>query len=145
MHEQEIIKINAEEALKGKPTPHYLIGEVEISKDLHTLRGAVLFPSTDETISSRGHVNVAHEAFAIWNAAHILSDLLGVKDTRATRIVDSRFTREIKPDEVVDLEVQIPRDVRKMGVSRGMIRATFSQGGLPASEFNVEYVAKIKP
>jgi hypothetical protein len=145
MVEQEVIKINAEQALEGKPTPHYLTGEVEVSKDKHTLRGTVIFPSSDETISSRGHVNVAHEAFAIWNGAHVLATFLGLENPRATRIVDSAFTREIRPDESVDLEIQVPRDIRKMGISRGMLRAIFSQGGIPSSEFKVEYVAKIKP
>ncbi|MFA5829991.1 MAG: hypothetical protein WC843_05900 [Candidatus Gracilibacteria bacterium] len=62
--------------LDGAPPPHYLNAETLTIEDTQDggLRasGEVRFPSTDPTIGERGHVNMAHTLFAVWNVAHAL-------------------------------------------------------------------------
>ncbi len=137
-------KINAEEALQGKPRPHYLVGEVEVSEDLNTLCGTAVFPSSDISVGDRGHVNVAHKEFAIWSGAHILADLNGLENTRVTDILPGRIRGgEFRPDVPARMELQISDRRGSERIARGVIRATFVQGEV-ISEFGYEWIASKK-
>lgn len=59
--------------LSNTPRPHYLKSGTVTTEDKNgffSFRGEVLFPLSDTTIKDRGHVNVAHQMFAVWNLAH---------------------------------------------------------------------------
>ncbi|MBP7899011.1 hypothetical protein KAZ92_03650 [Candidatus Gracilibacteria bacterium] len=55
----------------GIPKPHYLV-RANVSEDNMLLVGKALFPSIDETLADRDHVNTTHLHHAAWNAGHLL-------------------------------------------------------------------------
>ena len=131
----------AEELLRGRPGPHYLTGDVLVDANLLGLRARALFPSTDSTIGDRGHVNVAHYLFGVWNAAHILAVLNGFRTTLSKSGVWSAH-RVARPDTPMDLRVEITdADIREK-VAGGIINAAYSIGDIKYGEFSSNFFAR---
>jgi len=129
-----------EEILAEKPVPHYLTGEAIVSNDKLSLEATAIFPSSDQSIGQRGHVNVAHYLFGAWNAAHVLAEINGFEDTLS--IDGSWKAHKIsKPDQPMKLNFEIIDPVVKGRTVRGVLKAVYSVGGDVYAEFNSSFVA----
>lgn len=135
------IPLLAEHALQNKPGPHYLSGEILVDADKRGLNAIAIFPSSDRTIGDRGHVNVAHYLFGLWNAAHILGELNGFENTLSTGGV-WKAHRVARPDTAMNLRVAIvDADIRNR-VARGLIEAVYSIDGSSFGEFTSDFFAR---
>jgi len=135
---------NAEELLRGKPPPRYLVGEVVIDEDGLGLEATALFPSEDKSIGDRGHVNTANYLFAMWSAAHILADINGLKETRAIS-GDWSVSKELKPGQPVRLIAKVENGERHQYTARGVLKAQFlSIDGVSLGKFSSNFIAKVK-
>ena len=98
-------------ALKGKPRPHYLIGEAEYSLNngIYKLISRVIFPSTRDSIEDRNkppipHANIGDAYFGVWNAVHLICDQIGVYGT-LTNQGGFIAKKPLPPDKPIELEV----------------------------------------
>lgn len=133
--------ILAEEALRGKPGPHYLKGEVIVTDK--NLDANAVFPSSDRSIGDRGHVNISHYLFGIWNAAHIYAGLNGLSDTRALKGEWQAF-KEGLPDQQMSLHVDMSDAQINTHTARISIHATYSVGEQVYAKFKVSSIARRK-
>ncbi len=113
--------------LQGTPRPHFVrTGEINISGNKSSFHGEVVFsPGDDVSLVDRDHVNVAHEMFAIWNAAYLAvrKGLLYPK-MRVLSQSGSYFA-ETPLDTSLDLSVNMEIVHRDEKIIKGAISATF--------------------
>lgn len=131
----------AEHLLIGRPGPHYLTGEITIDHDLRGLDATAQFPITDPSIAGRGHVNIAHYLFGIWNGSHILIAQNGFDSALSTGGTwkTPKFAR---PDIPMRLRVGIlDMDVRER-VATGVIEATYRIGDEEYAKFTSDFFAR---
>lgn len=131
----------AEEILRGTPRPHYLFGEIHVDENGLGLRAKVKFPTTELSIADRGHVNIAHYLFAVWNASHILRLGQGFKEALSTGGT-WRTPKFAAPDIPMDLRVQVIAIETKRRIATGLIEATFSIGEDTYAMFTSEFFAQ---
>src|SRR3989344_4129338 len=97
-----------QDALKGTPRPHYLVGKAEISlleKNEIEFTGMALFPLSDVSIADRkDHVNVTAVLFALWNAAHLMGREIKRRNFRITKISGNYF-KTFLPEDIIDFIV----------------------------------------
>ena len=97
-----------QDALKGTPQPHYLVGKAEISllgENEIEFTGMALFPLYDVSIADRrDYVNVIAIFFALWNAAHLMAREIKRRNFRITKISGNYF-KTFLPEEIIDLIV----------------------------------------
>lgn len=143
LEQEQLTTLVAEEILHGKPHPHYLTGEMVISEDKLSLEATAKFPSEDITIKERGHVNVAHYLFGVWNAAHALAEVNGLQNTLS---LDGTWEahRISLPDQKMKLNVRIvDPEIHKQTV-RGKIEAIYTINEEVYAKFNSSFIAKKK-
>lgn len=129
--------------LSGTPRPHYLT-EAEVLDNGRRLTGTVLFPSSDPSIGDRvDHVNVAHHAFAAWNAAHVLSrHNAGARPlAKKVKIEAKRVTRADTP---VQIEAILDVTDERGKTLAGNYRVIFSDAKGVLAELTTEFMA-VKP
>jgi hypothetical protein len=130
-------KINFD--LSNTPTPHYLTS-LKMSEDNCHFQGEVSFPSTDETISTRNHVNSAHYEFASWNVAHVWKLETGCKKILAEEI-HKKFFILTRPDEELTLTASMEYLNREK--TRGSyITEFFNKNNQLVAKIEVIFVAK---
>ena len=104
---KQILIPYVQDALKGTPRPHYLVGKAEISllKNEIEFVGKALFPLSDVSIADRkDHVNVTAVLFALWNAAHLMGREIKRRNFRITKISGNYF-KTFLPEEIIDFIV----------------------------------------
>ena len=118
--------IDAREALQGTPRPHYLFGKAAYSRDgtRHSIRGQLNFISVDEhpSIVDRNklylkhpHVNAGDVCFAVWNAAHIIGDILGYDERTLVNRILVTPVKVVPPDTPLDIEAIVtPRATKQV-------------------------------
>lgn len=113
-------KIDLANALKGKPRPHFLVGEAEYSFEngVHRLVATAIFPTSRDSIGDRAkapipHANVGDAYFGIWNAVHVICERVGVSGT-LTSEGQFKALRPLRPDIPLKLEV-ILNDIKYSG------------------------------
>ncbi|MEX0649405.1 MAG: hypothetical protein WD200_00195 [Candidatus Andersenbacteria bacterium] len=123
------------------PRPHYLT-HFEVL-DERRISATAIFPSSDPTLLDRDHVNVAHEFFAVWNAAHALCSRSQLTRPLIRRFT-AQFSRVLLPDTPVDVlfECLNPKILpNKMATSS--FRATLStKDGEEISSFEGTFFAE---
>lgn len=108
------------------PFPHYLLDhedrQTEVSEDNRFLLTRALFPSSDVTVSSRGHANLTHLMHATWNGGHFLR----IMENAGELVILSAYAVPFKmifPDQEVVMEIE------RLHISKnkkyGTIRAQF--------------------
>ena len=149
-------EISVEERLKGTPRPHYLVGNAvyEHLDSQHHLLSKVNFKSEGhpsiqdraEKYVSSPHVNAGDCCFALWNAAHIMSELAGYKDRIIRKQIIITPKKIIPPDTDLDLEVRImeEKDVTKNQeiIGIGTIKGIFYHKGTELLNISAGYCAK---
>lgn len=113
---------------KKAPPPHYLCPDstVTIEHDEETIKmtGQCLFPSSDQTLKARGHVNHFHVIMLIdvvyalnvlWNGARIVKEKFGWEKMLAIT-TKSKITKKFVLDERYEFQVQAKK--AKMGIWR---------------------------
>jgi len=115
--------------LTNTPHPHYVrAGELTNSGSILSFRGKVLFPSGDITLEDRGHVNVSHQMFAVWNVAHLaVREGLLYPNMRVLSQSGNYFV-EVPIDTEVDLSTEV--EILSKGKTRmkGTVSVTFRNG-----------------
>lgn len=106
---------NVEEALKGTPRPHYLIGDARYSSEgnKHEFYGKVNFKSEgNPSIADRTqlymknpHVNIGDCCFAVWNAAHIVAEITGYKERILVGETKIFSEKPIPSDTILDFKL----------------------------------------
>jgi len=126
--------------LSNVPRPHYLIS-ANISDDGKSMTGKVIFPSTDVSIADRkDHANVAHQLFALWNAAHLMTSKLGIRYPLVKNIEIS-IPHIARIDKEIDLKVNITEyDIKRNSVS-GKFKAFFTHKNRSLSNIEAEFKA----
>ncbi|MCF7834932.1 hypothetical protein K9M48_02655 [Candidatus Gracilibacteria bacterium] len=121
---KEIVKW--EDFSKKSPPPHYLDSKSDIvieydDKNVEMI-GKCIFPSSDPTLESRGHVNHFHIIMLIdvvsalnvlWNGARIVKEKLGWEDMLSIT-TESKITQKLKLDILYVFEAKVKKV--KMGL-----------------------------
>lgn len=110
----------------GIPVPHYLLDHenrpTEVTDDFRFLLTRAVFPSSDITVSCRGHANLTHLMHATWNGGHFLRKMEGIGDTIILSVYAIPF-KMIRPDQEVVMEVEKIHSSKNK--KYGTIRAQF--------------------
>ncbi|MFA7717302.1 MAG: hypothetical protein WC875_01130 [Candidatus Absconditabacterales bacterium] len=119
-------KISWKDFRKKSPPPHYLCPDsdiiVEYDGETIKMAGQCLFPSSDQTLKSRNHVNHFHVIMLIdvvcalnvlWNAARIAKEKFGWKEMLSIT-TKSKITQKLVLDKKYSFHVQAKR--AKLGI-----------------------------
>ncbi|MDP9249060.1 MAG: hypothetical protein M3M85_00925 [bacterium] len=128
------------------PRPNYLLPNWEIvvapdGKSAH-LKGRVLFPASDVTISDRKHANVFHMIAVLWNAAHLLCAETGVSEPIATGVSASNLAMILSPEVEYGITVDaVIQGIDRKGRRRGFIAAAFLHNDVVVDQVSGTFVA----
>ncbi len=113
-----------EEGIKVLP-PIFLEPEIEIYDEGKRAEGKCVFPSSDPTIAARGHVNVAHLLFALWNISAVLTRVWKVKEVPRAYSFKGDGSANIPPDSEIDLIFEIGKIIIRKDYAYGWATGQF--------------------
>lgn len=132
-----------EEGIRMLP-PVFLEPEVEIYDGGKRAEGKCVFPSSDPTIATRGHVNVAHLLFTLWNMSAMLSRVWKIKEVPRAYSFKGDGNANIPPDSEVDIIFEIGKIIIRRNSAYGYATAQFFLGDIMVADFKIKFAPEKK-
>ncbi|HEY0156166.1 MAG TPA: hypothetical protein VGF28_02635 [Thermoanaerobaculia bacterium] len=110
-------------AVADVPRPHFL-RKAALFDSGRSLVGELVISSAYTAVADRhGRVNAAEGLHAVWNAAHLISQAIGGKQLRATRITITPGRRPLPSDKPLLIRAHLPELVFEGRDARGNLTA----------------------